>query len=74
MHTGNRTGFQPIKKLAPLPWQAAVVDRMVHVHEIDKTDSRKACWKARFALTRMHDRGETAEAAAAWMARGFEVP
>jgi len=58
-----------ISKLAPRPWQAAVVDQLEHAHNYDREHCRQCCWMLRFPLTSLHDEGVPAAAAAAWVAR-----
>jgi hypothetical protein len=60
-----------IKALAPKPWQAAVVDLLIHKHKIDREDARKICWGSRFDLTRIHDTTGSFEQAATWIANRF---
>ena len=61
-----------ITQLAPKHWQAAVVDRLVHQHAIDREDARKLCWRQRFDLTRIHNDNRGAAHAAQWIADQFD--
>lgn len=58
-----------ISKLAPRPWQAAVVDQLEHAHNYDREHCRQCCWTLRFPLTSLYEEGVAAADAAAWVAR-----